>query len=208
MTQVEQFVPTSYAAKPDVDFPLIVVTSDPEYRNALRLGMQREGHTLALPESLYEAESLFVRDAPPVVVLDSALPEESWQRLMFDIERSGRAPKIVTVRARRNKDRSMKLIGEGEFGIFDEASEVEEIHAVAEEAYQAWLSNANRIPTKTPILSAPVKSALSETRPEYSQKRGEDIVHNFKMMSIAWFITFIVVISGLIAFWTITGVTW
>jgi DNA-binding NtrC family response regulator len=122
----------------EVESPLIVITHDPEYRELLAQELTGSGLKLALPGNLLEARQTVAALTAPVVVIDGSLPNESWNRLLEDLDGMEDPPKIVIVRAHSDKERSLRLIGKGAYGIFNNAVHASEIRAVAEEARARW----------------------------------------------------------------------
>jgi DNA-binding NtrC family response regulator len=131
----------------EAESPLIVITHDPEYRDLLARELTGSGMKLALPANLLEARQTVAALTAPVVVIDGSLPSESWKRLLEDLDEMEDPPKIVIVRAHSDKERSLRLIGKGAYGIFNSSVHASEIRAVAGEARARWPSPRMRAAT-------------------------------------------------------------
>jgi DNA-binding NtrC family response regulator len=134
-------MPVQTSASPvqfEVESPLIVITHDPEYRELVARELAGSGLKLALPANLLEARQTVAALTAPVVVIDGALPNESWKRLLEDLDGMQDPPKVVIVRAHSDKERSLRLIGKGAYGIFNNSIHASEIRAIAGEARARW----------------------------------------------------------------------
>jgi CheY-like chemotaxis protein len=117
---------------------IVVVTNQPERREALRKALEGLGRNVSLPDSLQAAEQILAAHTVPVVVLDGALPDESWRMLLEQIRAMEKPSKIVVLGASKNKQRSLELLKRGGYAIFDEHPEHEEVLALVGEARHCW----------------------------------------------------------------------
>jgi DNA-binding response OmpR family regulator len=117
---------------------------DPERREALRGALAELGSGLSLPCSLEAAEQILAVQTVPVVVLDGALPDESWRTLIEQIRAMKKPSKIVVLGASKNKQRSLELLKRGGYAIFDEHPERDEVLALVGEARHSWAEGAAR----------------------------------------------------------------
>lgn len=119
---------------PESSFPVTVITNDVEYRDLLGDALASPGRVVCLPESLPEAREALAAGTAPVVIIDGSLPNESWLPLVTDLRHMDQPPKVVIVRAHNYKDRSLKLMSNGAYGIFNPCSYPGEVCAVIGEA--------------------------------------------------------------------------
>ncbi len=126
------------------EFPVVVITHDPEYREVLGETLSTTECQARFPRSLWEARRQIAAQPAPVIAMDATLPAESWSQIMTDIRQSGVRPKIIILRAARNKDRVFQILGPEMLGsdtypVYD-ARRPGEVRTAVNKALQARLT--------------------------------------------------------------------
>ncbi len=140
---------------------VLVVDDEADYRDTIRVGLEREGFSVGVASNSHEALDLFQRSTPDLVLLDLTLAGESGVELCQEMRALAAVP-IIVVSARHAEAEVVLLLELGVSDYVEKPFRIRELVA----RIRAVLRRSQSGPALTEKVSRPSEIVIDRTRRE------------------------------------------